>query len=153
MITPLTENKKSRFRGLCVIPFGFEPKTYCLEGSCSIQLSYETISEKKSINFKDADLKTSDLQIDQSSKLIHFIRSGWQDSNLRPSAPKADAMTGLRYTPNTFKFEMRRKRDSNPRYRFQYDSLANCWFQPLTHLSVFPKRFANIEDSFFSDKP
>ena len=26
--------------------------------------------------------------------------SGWQDSNLRPSAPKADALTGLRYTPN-----------------------------------------------------
>ena len=25
-----------------VIPFGFEPKTYCLEGSCSIQLSYGT---------------------------------------------------------------------------------------------------------------
>ena len=26
-----------------VIPFGFEPKTYCLEGSCSIQLSYGTV--------------------------------------------------------------------------------------------------------------
>ena len=25
-----------------MIPFGFEPKTYCLEGSCSIQLSYGT---------------------------------------------------------------------------------------------------------------
>ncbi len=25
-----------------VIPLGFEPKTYCLEGSCSIQLSYGT---------------------------------------------------------------------------------------------------------------
>jgi hypothetical protein len=29
-----------------VIPFGFEPKTYCLEGSCSIQLSYETSKKK-----------------------------------------------------------------------------------------------------------
>jgi hypothetical protein len=28
---------------LFVIPFGFEPKTYCLEGSCSIQLSYGTV--------------------------------------------------------------------------------------------------------------
>ena len=30
-----------------------------------------------------------------------FIKklSGWQDSNLRPPAPKAGAMTGLRYTP------------------------------------------------------
>jgi hypothetical protein len=44
------EKKKHKpFRYLCfnhqVIPFGFEPKTYCLEGSCSIQLSYGT--EKK----------------------------------------------------------------------------------------------------------
>ena len=31
---------------------------------------------------------------------------------------------------------LRRKGDSNPRYGYPYDSLANCWFQPLTHLSV-----------------
>ena len=30
--------------------------------------------------------------------------SGWQDSNLRPPAPKAGAMTGLRYTPNYNEF-------------------------------------------------
>jgi hypothetical protein len=29
-----------------VIPEGFEPSTYCLEGSCSIQLSYGTIKKK-----------------------------------------------------------------------------------------------------------
>ena len=29
------------------------------------------------------------------------LLSGWQDSNLRPPAPKAGAMTGLRYTPRT----------------------------------------------------
>ena len=29
----------------------------------------------------------------------------------------------------------RRGRDSNPRYRCQYDSLANCSFRPLRHLS------------------
>ena len=29
-----------------------------------------------------------------------FLLSGWQDSNLRPSGPKPDALTGLRYTPN-----------------------------------------------------
>ena len=29
-----------------VIPLGFEPKTYCLEGSCSIQLSYETVARR-----------------------------------------------------------------------------------------------------------
>ena len=27
------------------------------------------------------------------------LLSGWQDSNLRPSGPKPDALTGLRYTP------------------------------------------------------
>jgi hypothetical protein len=31
--------------------------------------------------------------------------SGWQDSNLRPPAPKAGAMTGLRYTPRCLKKE------------------------------------------------
>ena len=31
---------------------------------------------------------------------------------------------------------LRRKGDSNPRYSYPYDSLANCWFKPLTHLSL-----------------
>ena len=31
--------------------------------------------------------------------LSGFFWSGWQDSNLRPPAPKAGAITGLRYTP------------------------------------------------------
>ena len=35
----------------------------------------------------------------------------------------------------------RREGDSNPRYGYPYDSLANCWFQPLTHLSVQLKLF------------
>ena len=52
--------------------------------------------------------------------------SGLQDSNLRPPAPKAGALTGLRQTPNkyfsSFKNlknavqKWRRERDSNPRY-------------------------------------
>ena len=33
----------------------------------------------------------------------------------------------------------RREGDSNPRYGYPYGSLANCWFQPLTHLSVSSK--------------
>ena len=35
--------KKRALKALSVIPLGLEPKTYCLEGSCSIQLSYGTI--------------------------------------------------------------------------------------------------------------
>ena len=32
--------------------------------------------------------------------------------------------------------ELAERGDLNPRYRFTlYDSLANCWFKPLTHLS------------------
>ena len=58
-------------QGFFVIAPGFEPGTYSLEVSCSIQLSYATI----------------------------IFLSGWQDSNLRPPAPKAGAITGLRYTP------------------------------------------------------
>ena len=33
-----------------------------------------------------------------------FSKSGYQDSNLGPPAPKAGALTGLRYTPKTFAF-------------------------------------------------
>ena len=66
------------------------------------------------------------------------MMSGRQDSNLRPPGPKPGALTELRYAPYMFMFYFSAliKRwwgDSNPRYRFQYDSLANCWFKPLTH--------------------
>ncbi len=36
---------------------------------------------------------------------IAAFLSGWQDSNLRPPAPKAGAMTGLRYTPKVYSAE------------------------------------------------
>ena len=35
------------------------------------------------------------------SRLSNFNPSGYQDSNLGPPAPKAGALTGLRYTPNS----------------------------------------------------
>jgi hypothetical protein len=44
--TPITAIKIKRplavLKVFSVIPSGLEPETYCLEGSCSIQLSYET---------------------------------------------------------------------------------------------------------------
>ena len=106
-------------RLLCggVIPLRFERRTYCLEGSCSIQLSYGTWS-------------------------------GHPDSNWGSPAPKAGAITGLRYIPSPLQ-EKRRLADvfhsfyfggeggiRTPGTLIEYDSLANCWFQPLTHLSV-----------------
>src|SRR5690606_9670772 len=104
--------------GFKVIASGFEPETVCLEGRCSIQLSYATNNNKK------------------TEQCVRFL-SGWQDSNLRPPAPKAGAITGLRYTPKKFFrtltiltsktysksgnleilfvfMSMRRDRDSNP---------------------------------------
>ena len=50
-LVKLLKNKKSRLKAnfkrdllflISVIPSGFEPEAYCLEGSCSIQLSYGT---------------------------------------------------------------------------------------------------------------
>ena len=58
-------------------PTGIEPVTPDLEGRCSIRLSYG-----RSCRFV----------------LKHYWSGRW-DSNSRPSAPKADALTGLRYAP------------------------------------------------------
>src|SRR5690554_7287981 len=53
-----------------VIQLGFEPKTYCLEGSCSIQLSYWTLfwerqhkmSDHKYLSINRSEEHTSELQ-------------------------------------------------------------------------------------------
>ena len=73
--TLLKQNNLLNIRRLFVIATGFEPVTVCLEGRCSIQLSYATIQGHD------------------------VLKSGWQDSNLRPPRPKRGAITGLRYTP------------------------------------------------------
>ena len=41
------------------------------------------------------------LKINNNMNIWEFILSGRQDSNLRPPAPKAGAITGLRYAPYT----------------------------------------------------
>jgi hypothetical protein len=57
----------------------------------------------------------------------------------RPSRLKRDALpdcaTPRKNFLQVFRYNdcKRWRGDSNPRYRFQYDSLANCWFKPLTH--------------------
>ena len=50
---------------------------------------------------------------------------------------------------NQIKGHWRRRRDSNPRYRiYQYDGLANRWFQPLTHVSGSQRRSAAYSEGF-----
>ena len=51
--------------------------------------------------------------------------SGYQDSNLGPPAPKAGALTGLRYTPIAFISELRVQR---------YNLFARC-------ANIFEKNF------------
>ena len=84
---------------------GFEPETVCLEGRCSIQLSYAPLPCK---------IKNP----------LREILSGRQDSNLRPPGPKPGAMTGLRYAPNIYLNA--EGKGFEPLRPFRVDSLANC---------------------------
>ena len=101
-----------------VSPVGFEPTTASLEGRCSIQLSYEPIingfmykSSKKMVGVAGFEPATSSSQTRRDNR-----------ATLHPEIL-------LRY------FIMRRGRDSNPRYPYEYNTLAGCRFQPLSHLS------------------
>jgi hypothetical protein len=94
-----------------VTPKRFERLTDCLEGSCSIQLSYgvntlfqysEAIGTLDRPAPKGGMLYPTELRSQKENPLSNLPRglmSGWQDSNLRPPGPKPGAMTGLRYTP------------------------------------------------------
>ena len=113
---------------------GLEPLTYGLEGRCSIRLSYwrnysislRTNFTKNFFNRRNSRIfynllvdfilsgrsgscrKPATCYIAALNILLELLTSssGRQDSNLRPPAPKAGAITGLRYAPykNNFKF-------------------------------------------------
>ncbi len=105
-----------------MIAEGFEPSTVCLEGRCSIQLSYATISEIHLILF---------------DKLTLFNLSGWQDSNLRPPRPKRGAITGLRYTPKFAMISYKSKAERQglePWRQLPVDRLAICSITTLAPL-------------------
>ena len=51
-----------------VISEGFEPSTYCLEGSCSIQLSYETMQRKCLENCRGGRIRTCDLLVPNQAR-------------------------------------------------------------------------------------
>ncbi len=71
-------------------------------------------------------------------QLVCINRRNVVEENSRPGVEKArcllknETRTPLMDVLDSF---LRRKGDSNPRYSYPYDSLANCWFKPLTHLS------------------
>ena len=116
-----------------VIAAGFEPATDCLEGNCSIQLSYATI--------------------------LVILSSGWQDSNLRPPGPKPGAMTGLRYTPKVIyncgetgtrtQATVTRRQISN---LLRYHSGTSPIFSRIEERSLYLFASANIELLFILHK-
>ena len=66
---------------------GFEPGTPCSQSRCANRTALHPEDMFKS-NFP--------------KNVVFLVLSGYQDSNLGPPAPKAGALTGLRYTPKTF---------------------------------------------------
>ena len=92
-----------------VNPAGLEPATVCLEGRCSIQLSYE-----------------SKLIWCEEKKL-----SGRQDSNLRPSGPKPDALPPAPLPEHYNKLLFAERLGLEPRGRFRDHSLAGCCITTL----------------------
>lgn len=59
-----------------------------------------------------------------------------EDSNLWPPDPQSDALSKLSYG----RISSERGGFEPPVPVTQYDSLANCWFKPLTHLSKRKRR-------------
>ena len=79
-----------------------------------------------------------------------FCWSGWQDSNLRPPAPKAGAMTGLRYTPNIWSIikEKAERLGLEPRRHLRVDRLAICSVTtPAPLLKLKYERDSQIADA------
>jgi hypothetical protein len=114
MLTKTFENTLNM--AFLVIPEGFEPSTYCLEGSCSIQLSYGT--------------------------KISFLQKTYQKVGVAGFEPATSCSQSRRDNRATLHPEKlwRRVRDSNPWYSFPYACLANMSFRPLRQLSNLKER-------------
>jgi hypothetical protein len=76
----------------------------------------------------------------------HFHLSGWQDSNLRPPAPKAGAITGLRYTPNEFS-KLAERQGFEPWQHLRVDRLAICSITTLAPLLYYAMNFSSKADA------
>ncbi len=114
---------------------GLEPLTYGLEGRCSIRLSYwrnYSISLRTNFTKNFFNQRNSRIFYDL---LVDFILSGRQDSNLRPPAPKAGAITGLRYAPKMTSQERTKK------YTY-YSSTISTFFSKNWSTNIY---FANLK--------
>ncbi|MFM1893133.1 MAG: hypothetical protein RIQ90_299 [Bacteroidota bacterium] len=125
-----------------MIPFGFEPKTYCLEGSCSIQLSYGTKIKKGMIShphvgaagFEPATSWSQTRRDDRTTlRPEQIIQKYFTFQSFLKRLAKVKNFEPFGFSSLPTLTSLRWERDSNPRYSYPYDSLANCWFQPLTH--------------------
>ena len=56
------------------------------------------------------------------------------------------SLSEFKTQPLKLKTELRREGDSNPRYPFEYASLANWWIQPLSHLSFGYNPKSKLQD-------
>ena len=61
---------------------------------------------------------------------MFFLNNPWSSRMYLFSKKPSSSELGLGFSKT-----LRKEGDSNPRYGYPYDSLANCWFQPLTHPS------------------
>ena len=106
----------------------------------NVELANEGIPEKIFRKFKKVG---SNFQIKDRTVFFEprgawriLAESGFCGGNAFVSALRADPISA---SDSDFRF-LRKGRDSNPRGVLPPGTLAVCWFQPLTHLSLMPNR-------------
>jgi len=115
---------------MAAIPLGFEPRAACLEGRCSIQLSYGTKGAKVPMKkgqpeltlytCRGGQIRTDDLLLPKQARYRATLRPEQKIPADRGFAERGGFEPPVQFNP--------------------YGSLANYWFKPLTHLSVKTKR-------------
>ena len=85
-----------------------------------------------------SSLSIADLKTKKVSELADLILSGYQDSNLGPPAPKAGALTGLRYIPLLLNCGAKVLLFFNPANFFA------TFLQKLLILSLFVAQFLSV---------
>ena len=98
------------------------------------RLVYLDIFIRVSIKFIGTKIRIYSNKKKQSLSWLSICR-GDRIRTCDPLLPKQMRYRTALRPENELQNWWRREGDSNPRYSIPYDSLANCWCQPLTHLS------------------